>query len=326
MLTGVAAILVLLTLAMPNDLEDLEPDAFVLLPLEPIVYLAVVLVLPDRYRRLRWMLAVTTGAVLALFAVFKVLDIGFTEALNRPFDPLIDWRYAGSFVETVRGSAEGRPGILLLVLAGLLIVALLVLLPSSVLRLTQVATRHRGAGFRLGTALAALWVTLSVLDVRTGAGSVASREAAAYVYGEVSRIPSELRDQREFARSAEIDPVRRVPTAELLTGLRGKDVLFVFVESFGRVAVEGSTFSPGVNEVLAAGTRELERAGFDVERICDFNRVSVPGWWLNGRLLKRKTFSRLQLKLLDTAMPLLRHLDRAWPWSGLSLIACGRRR
>ena len=36
----------------------------------------------------------------------------------------------------------------------------------------------------------------------------------------------------------------------------------MFVESYGRVAVEDSSFSPGVNEVLDSGTRRLERSGF----------------------------------------------------------------
>jgi SAM-dependent methyltransferase len=65
----------------------------------------------------------------------------------------------------------------------------------------------------------------------------------------------------------------------------------------------------------------LEKAGFRVERVFDFNRCSVPGWWLNGKLLGKKTFSKLQLKLLDTAMPMLKHIDKVWPWQGLSLIA-----
>lgn len=69
----------------------------------------------------------------------------------------------------------------------------------------------------------------------------------------------------------------------------------------------------------------LAEAGFSVERIFDFNRVSVPGWWLNGRVLRRKRFSRVQLKALDTAMPVLSRLDRLWPWKGLSLIAVGRK-
>jgi SAM-dependent methyltransferase len=65
----------------------------------------------------------------------------------------------------------------------------------------------------------------------------------------------------------------------------------------------------------------LERAGFRVERIFDFNRFSVPGWWLSGKLLRRKTFSRIQLKILQMSMPVLRRLDSVLPWGGLSLIA-----
>lgn len=65
----------------------------------------------------------------------------------------------------------------------------------------------------------------------------------------------------------------------------------------------------------------LERAGFRVERIFDFNRFSVPGWWWNGKIMQRKTFSRAQLKLLQMSMPVLRRLDGILPWGGLSLIA-----
>ena len=65
----------------------------------------------------------------------------------------------------------------------------------------------------------------------------------------------------------------------------------------------------------------LERAGFQVERIFDFNRFSVPGWWFNGKVLKRKTFSQVQLKVLQMLMPILRRLDPVLPWGGLSLIA-----
>jgi glycosyltransferase involved in cell wall biosynthesis len=65
----------------------------------------------------------------------------------------------------------------------------------------------------------------------------------------------------------------------------------------------------------------LEQAGFRVEQIFDFNRFSVPGWWFNGKILRRKTFSRVQLKVLQMSMPFLRRLDGLLPWGGLSLIA-----
>ncbi len=225
------------------------------------MYLAVVLALPPRRRRLRTVLAVVAGSALGLTATLRVLDVGFVAALNRPFDPLIDWRYAGSLVETLRGSVGGAVGVALLVLAGLLVVALLVLLPLSVVRVTRLVCRHRGTALRVVAGLAALWLALTVLDVRTDAGPLASWDSAAYAYGQVTRIPSELADQREFARAAETDPLRDTPAEDLLTGLRGKDVLFVFVESFGRVAVEDPSIGPGVDAVLDSGTRRLERAG-----------------------------------------------------------------
>ena len=262
LLTVLAALLVLLALTTPNRLQELEPGAFVRLPLEALVYLAVVLALPPSLGRFRVPLALAAGVVLGLTAVFKFLDVGFLEALNRPFDPVIDWRYAGSLVELVRDSFGNGLGTALLVTAALVAVALLVLLPLSVLRVTRVAARHRGTASKVVAALASLWLVLAVLDVRGGAGTLASRDTAGYVYGQLSRIPSELRDQRQFAEAAEEDPFRRVAAQELLTGLRGKDVLFVFVESFGRVAVEGSSFSAGVNAVLASGTEQLKEEGF----------------------------------------------------------------
>lgn len=261
-LTVLAALLALLALTTPNRLQEFEPAAFVRLPLEALVYLAVVLALPPSLGRVRAALALAAGIVLGLTAVFKLLDAGFLEALNRPFDAVIDWRYAGSLVELVRDSFGNGLGTALLVVAALAAVALLVLLPLSVLRVTRVAARHRGRASKAVVSLASLWLVLAVLDLRGDAGTLASRDTAGYVYGQVSRIPSELRDQRQFAEAAKEDPLRRVAAQEMLTGLRGKDVLFVFVESFGRVAVEGSSFSAGVNAVLASGTEQLKTAGF----------------------------------------------------------------
>lgn len=65
----------------------------------------------------------------------------------------------------------------------------------------------------------------------------------------------------------------------------------------------------------------ITNAGFKIDRLFDFNRVSVPGWWLNGSILKRNRFSRVQLKTLDLLMPILSRIDRFWPWTGVSLIA-----
>jgi SAM-dependent methyltransferase len=67
--------------------------------------------------------------------------------------------------------------------------------------------------------------------------------------------------------------------------------------------------------------QSLERAGFVVEQLFDFNRAAVPVWWFNGKVLKRKVFSRVQLKIFDTAVPMLRHIDHLLPYEGQSLVA-----
>ncbi|HUK90236.1 MAG TPA: glycosyltransferase [Blastocatellia bacterium] len=67
----------------------------------------------------------------------------------------------------------------------------------------------------------------------------------------------------------------------------------------------------------------LTESGFAVEAVVNFNRFAVPGWWVNGTVLKRKGFSRLQLKIVDVLMPLLKRVDRFLPWGGLSIVAIG---
>jgi hypothetical protein len=259
-LTGLAVVLVWWGLTGPDQLESLTPAAFVRLPVEALLLAALVLVLPWRAARV---VVGAAGVVLGLLTVVRVLDMGFYEALNRPFDSVIDWRYLGSAVGLVDDSVGRAAAVAAVVGAALLTVAFLVLMPWALLRLTRVVRTHRRTSARVVAALLALWLVAAASGVRTGEGGrFASAGTATYAYGQVARIPSELRDQRAFARAAAQDPLRRVPSGDLLTGLRGKDVLLVFVESYGRVAVQGSSFSPGVDRVLDDGTRRLRAHGF----------------------------------------------------------------
>jgi glycosyltransferase involved in cell wall biosynthesis/phospholipid N-methyltransferase len=62
-------------------------------------------------------------------------------------------------------------------------------------------------------------------------------------------------------------------------------------------------------------------AGFDVREIVRFNRVGSPAWWLNGKLLRRRSFGLFQIAALNVLTPLFRLVDRALPFPALSLIA-----
>src|SRR5882762_10327517 len=68
-------------------------------------------------------------------------------------------------------------------------------------------------------------------------------------------------------------------------------------------------------------TELVEKAGFHLENVLEFNRIGVIAWWLNRRLLRRRTFGFWQIKLLNLLTPLFRALDNFLPLLPLSLIA-----
>ena len=68
-----------------------------------------------------------------------------------------------------------------------------------------------------------------------------------------------------------------------------------------------------------------EQAGFRVEQVLKFNRPGVPAWWLNGRILHRKTFGLGQIRMLNFLTPVFRLVDSWLPLPPLSIIAILRK-
>lgn len=76
----------------------------------------------------------------------------------------------------------------------------------------------------------------------------------------------------------------------------------------------------------AAELRErVERAGFTCEEMIEFNRISLPGWYLHGKLLGQARVSGWGLRVFDRLVWLWRRVDRYLPWGPTSLIAVARR-
>ena len=253
-LTVLAFLLVWVALVAPSQPSRVTLGAFARLPLELLVIVALAVLLPAAPRRV---LAVVVGAVLSVLVVVKVLDIGFFTAFDRPFDPVNDSSYAGIGVETLRDAVGSSRANLAVAVAVVLIVALLALPVLALLRATRVAAGHRRWALQAVGALCAVWMVL-----RVAGAPVASSSAAALAVDEVHAVKTGLEDRAMFARQIAHDRFRTTPGNRLMTGLRGKDVLLVFVESYGRVAVEGSSFSPRIGAVLDQGTAQLLAAGF----------------------------------------------------------------
>ncbi|HYI18697.1 MAG TPA: CDP-alcohol phosphatidyltransferase family protein, partial [Solirubrobacteraceae bacterium] len=253
-LTVLALLLVWAALVAPNRTSQLDAGAFARLPLELLVVVALAVLLPATPRRV---LAVLVGAVLGALVLVKVLDMGFFTAFNRPFDPVSDSSYAGIGIETLRDAIGSSSANLAVAVIVALVVGLLALPVLALLRLTRVAAGHRVCALRAAAVLGVVWVAL-----RVAGAPVASSSTTALAVDQVQAVRAGLGDRARLADQLGHDRFRATPGDRLLTSLRGKDVLLVFVESYGRVAVEGSSVSPGVHAVLDRGAARLRAAGF----------------------------------------------------------------
>ena len=253
-LTVLALLLVWAALVAPGEPSRLTLGAFARLPLELLVVVAVAALLPATPRRV---LAVVAGVVLSALVLVKVLDLGFFTAFNRPFRPVDDSSYVGIGIETLRDAVGRSSAYLLVAGAAVIILALLTVPVLALLRVTRVAARHRNRALQAAAVLGVVWVALRLVGA-----PVPSSSAAALAVDEVQAVRSGLADRAALARQLAHDPFRTTPGDRLLTGLRGKDVLLVFVESYGRVAVQDSSFAPRVDAVLHQGTAQLRAAGF----------------------------------------------------------------
>ncbi|MFD5247946.1 sulfatase-like hydrolase/transferase [Amycolatopsis sp. NPDC058340] len=276
--TTLSAVLVLFALLAPDDLDALTPEAFVRLPVEALLGVAVVLMLRDGARRI---VAVSAGALLGLLTVFKAIDIGFGLALDRRFNPVFDWGVLGNGVDLL-GTSIGRAGAIAS-FAGLtlLAVVVIVLMALAVLRLSRVVAGRRTASTRVTAVLSVVWMVCAVSGAQLAPGQpLASRSAVAFAYDDLRQVRAGIRDRQAFAEEVAVDAFRDTPSSGLLNALRGKDVLFTFIESYGRVAVQDSDIAPKVDAVLDAGTARLKNAGYGSRSAFLTSPTTSAGSWL----------------------------------------------
>ena len=70
---------------------------------------------------------------------------------------------------------------------------------------------------------------------------------------------------------------------------------------------------------------KMQAAGFEIVQMGEFNRLGVPGWWLN-KMLGRRDLNPRQMRLFEWLLPLAKGMEAAKIGPGLSLIGVGRKR
>ncbi len=259
-LTLLALAFVWAALVFPVQPWRLTPGWFARLPLEGLVLVGVAVALPTHARRLvPWLI----GPVLGVFVLVKLLDLGFFIAFDRPFNPVEDWSYLSIGVGTTRETFGGRTADLAVAAAGLIVLTALVIPGLALAQLTRLAARHRRRSLRTVGLLTVIWLVCWMFGVAVSGAEIASTSAAHLAVSEVRAVQADRRNQARFkVLIARSDPYTATPPGHLLEGLRGKDVLLVFVESYGQMAVQGTPFSPAIDRIVNAGTRKLQTQGF----------------------------------------------------------------
>ncbi len=195
----------------------------------------------------------------------------------------------------------------------------------------------------------------SVLEIGSGIGNLTTQIAArceSYRATDINtehlaRLRSRLRDQPrvrisvcDLSRPADFEPLAgSADTVLCLNVLEHMENdlacarnLFLSLKPGGRAIVlvpQGQRIFGQLDIVLGHFRRysaqqlrdTLTHAGFAVETILPFNRVSRPGWFVKARILKHSTIARYQIWAFDKFVWLWRAIDRFLPWAPTSIIA-----
>lgn len=275
--TVLAGALVVTILIVPNRLDWMSVRAFFRLPVEAVFLSAVLLVLPARARRIT---AGALGVLLGLSGILKCLDMGFRQTLARPFDLVFDWVLLSDGADWVKDSF-GRSGEVLAVVGVIvLVIAVLALSVLAVMRLANVLARHRTGAVRATLVLGVAWVVCFSMGAQNGGVTIATKGYVQYLSNRVQYVRDGLGDADVYKKQMAVDAFAKTPSDQLLTGLRGKDVMFTFIESYGRVAIDDPAMGPEVDATLKEGDARLKAAGFSARSGWLKSPVTGAGSWL----------------------------------------------
>ncbi|HEY5860995.1 MAG TPA: hypothetical protein VIX62_11975, partial [Actinomycetota bacterium] len=213
--------------------------------------------------RARGVVVVGFGVVIVFGIVLAGIDAGYRSVLDIPFDPL-DWQQLGDAFGVVQGSIGGAAAGWMVVLLAIAAAGSIVALSWAALRVGSAVGPDRAHGPIVISAVTAAWALAALTGSQPVAGQPAAAAASLHaITASASHAAAGLAALADLPQQIATDPYRDTPGSDLLTSLKGKDVVFAFIESYGRVAVEGSSLSGGVDQVLRDGEAQLRADGYE---------------------------------------------------------------
>lgn len=316
-----AGALLLVALVVPDRLDRMSFQSFLRLPVELIVLAVVLLVLPARARRIA---AVVTGAFVGLSTVLKCLDMGFYETLARPFDLVFDWVLLSDAADWMKDSFGHSGEVLAIIGVIVLLIAVLAGSALAMVRLADVLAKHRPMAVRTTLVLGVVWIMCFTLSVQVGGVTLATKGYSQFLSNRVKYVREGLGDADVFKKQLTVDAFAKTPPDQLLTGLRGKDVLFTFIESYGRVALDDPTMAPEMDKTLTAGDARLKAAGFSSRSAWLRSPVTGAGSWLahstflSGLWIKNQ--QRYRTVTTSTRATLTSYFQKTGAWRTVGIV------
>ncbi|WP_415880694.1 sulfatase-like hydrolase/transferase [Methylomonas sp. TEB] len=251
-LNGFAVIYVLAALLIPNRLSAISLAAFAYLPLEALLLGLALLALG----RVGSLIRLGAAGLLATGIIFKMADMAAYQVFDRPFNPVLDSRFPADGMNLLQGTIGGIGAI---VVAGLLIALLLSIfwLTNTLLRRVQTLLQSSAqiSGIGLIAGLLA-WGASAFAD-----WSYAGKPFYDLMAQHVVSIRSGVADQESFNNVVDSDPYAAVPDNALFEKLKGKDVLVVFIESYGRTVLDKADYAAHIRPLLQQSSVDLAANG-----------------------------------------------------------------
>jgi hypothetical protein len=285
----------------------------------PIELAALVGLLAVARGRLRRALAGLFAVLLSALAVLKAIDAVALSATGRYFNPLtqVSLLDAGwTFLSGTLGvpAALGLVAALLAALAGAV---------WAIIASVRVVARAGAANDRRRWRAFAALAMLATAAALVPATRALPEQGIAYVARHVRVIERTLAEERRFVEELLDDPFAETSGDALLQALAGKDVLIVFVESYGRSSLEDPRYAGLLGPRLDAVEAGLADAGF-LTRSGWLASPTIGGqsWLAHGALLSGLWTSNgwLYDRMLESRRPTLNALFRRAGWRTVALM------
>ncbi len=275
----ISLILVALILALPSNPQTFADLSDVRFPLEVAGLAFLASTMTGRFLALlRWSATLLAGAMLLL----KLADLGTGIAFQRPFNPYLDVKILTDGWNLLSGAVGVREAVGTIcagLLAWVLVIALLYWSLGGFRNLAAETRRRSAIGS--GVVLLVGLTLLAVQDDRRNLGVEAS--TIPYIINRIEMVRESSADLDRFEGELARDGVS---PGQHFSALSGMDVVLVFVESYGRSAIEDPRYAVRVHDRLAAVERQIEASGLQA-RSGWLTSPTVGGlsWLAHGTLL-----------------------------------------